>query len=459
MKLKNNIVIDEVQPTNDIITSRAGLNLFAKYINDINILPLIKDLFGHLRKSRKGLNITSIFHQLICYFADNTYNNFKFFDEFKESKSYAITIESEELASSHTIKRFFNSIKKKDLPKFRYLLKELFIWRVKIKKPEIIILGIDTMVMDNNLAKKKEGVKMTYKKVKGFQPLQVYWEDMIIDAIFRRGSKHSNHGKEVLKVIEDLVKLIRTRYKEDVPIIIRADAGFFDGKIINLCEKLKVGLVIGGKLVGRIKEFLYKRGNWRSYKNKRNEFKYHEDYYMCKKCQKAIKSIIMVKIREGKESYLFGLGKVNVILSNIGLGREIDTLLMLKKKGEYLETKNLIKLYHERGQDELVNKYLKNFKEERLPFKKFKNNLSYYKIMLISFMIFQSFKEDILIKNNLGLKEKSLATKIRRQLFDLGGKIIRHGRKIIMKIERVYYELLKIKEMYLRLREVKKVIL
>jgi hypothetical protein len=38
-------------------------------------------------------------------------------------------------------------------------------------------------------------VEQLHKKVKGFQPLQMTWGRFIIDAVFRGGKKHSNHGK------------------------------------------------------------------------------------------------------------------------------------------------------------------------------------------------------------------------------------------------------------------------
>jgi hypothetical protein len=55
---------------------------------------------------------------------------------------------------------------------FRRILQQLFVWRLNIEGPEIIKIGLDTMVLDNDDSKMKEGVEPTYKKVKGFQPLQ-----------------------------------------------------------------------------------------------------------------------------------------------------------------------------------------------------------------------------------------------------------------------------------------------
>jgi hypothetical protein len=41
------------------------------------------------------------------------------------------------------------------------------------------------MVMDNNDINIRQGVSPMYKRVKGFKPLQVYWNGYLIDAVFR----------------------------------------------------------------------------------------------------------------------------------------------------------------------------------------------------------------------------------------------------------------------------------
>ncbi len=131
---------------------------------------------------------------------------------------------------------------------FRKVLKQLFLWRLSIEKPDLIKIGIDTMVLDNNGADLREGVEPTYKKVKGFQPLQVFWGRYLVDAIFRNGKAHSNHGNHVQRVVSDMVRIIRKGYRSDVPIIFLADTGFFDQALLEHCEKLKVGLIVGGKM-------------------------------------------------------------------------------------------------------------------------------------------------------------------------------------------------------------------
>lgn len=64
--------IQGILPTDDQLTGRAGLSLFAMYLRSIQLFPLIESLFGKLRKSSKGLPITELFVQMLCFFMDGT---------------------------------------------------------------------------------------------------------------------------------------------------------------------------------------------------------------------------------------------------------------------------------------------------------------------------------------------------------------------------------------------------
>ena len=78
-------------------------------------------------------------------------------------------MEPNRLASSHQIKRFFGRFiqTKNGAEIFRGILDELFLCRLLIEKPNPIILGIDTMVLDNDSAPGCEGAEVTYKKKRG----------------------------------------------------------------------------------------------------------------------------------------------------------------------------------------------------------------------------------------------------------------------------------------------------
>src|SRR5438552_17816157 len=137
------------------------------------------------------------------------------------------------------------------------------------------------MVMDNDEAVKREGCDPTYKKVKGFQPLHLIWEGKIVDAIFRRGKRHSNYGNDVAKMIRGIVTLIRTRYDASVSIVIRLDAGLFDEKNFALCDELGIGFIATGKVYDAIKTQVsaIAQEEWKEYDNGRQLWNYADFQY------------------------------------------------------------------------------------------------------------------------------------------------------------------------------------
>ena len=137
------------------------------------------------------------------FFFDGTSRHLSYFDELQPEEGYRAVVEmpTKQMASSHAMKRFFRAFAIFHAGAFRWVLQELFLWRLQQEKPDMVVMTLDTMVMDNDEALQREGCDPTYKKVKGFQPLHLIWEGKIVDAIFRRGKRHSNYGRDVEKMI------------------------------------------------------------------------------------------------------------------------------------------------------------------------------------------------------------------------------------------------------------------
>lgn len=180
--------IDAVETTSDTLTGRAGLALVSRYLEATGVTALLARQFAFLRKSRKGLPLESVFHQILGFFVDGTDLHLTRFDRLRDDPGYAGTIETaaHRMLSSPAMKRFFRAISIVRVWLFRRILRSMFLWRLLIEKPTMILLGFDTMVMDNDDAHQREGVTPTHKKVKGFQPLQVFWNRMHSRAAIRK---------------------------------------------------------------------------------------------------------------------------------------------------------------------------------------------------------------------------------------------------------------------------------
>ena len=79
--------ISKVEVTDDIMTGRGGMALFVRYLNTIQIFPSLNQTFGHLRKSAKGLLITTLFQQVFCFLFDGTSRHLTQFDILAKDKA------------------------------------------------------------------------------------------------------------------------------------------------------------------------------------------------------------------------------------------------------------------------------------------------------------------------------------------------------------------------------------
>ncbi len=428
--------IDDFGITHERITGRAGLALVSRYLREIGITALLAKRFWFVKKHTKGTALVSLFHQILLFFFDGTDFHMTRFDQLKQDAGYAGIIETQadELISSHAAKRFFGSFSLVRVWLFRKVLKQLFVWRLKQEQPQIISLGIDTMVLDNDDAHQREGVEVTYKKVKGFQPLQVFWGRYLIDAVFRNGKAHSNHGNHVQRVLTDLVKLIRREYREDVPIIVSADAGFFDEKLFVLCDRLHIGFRIGGKLYEDVKAYAASvaKEQLQEFTKGKQTWSYCEFGSRRKTGSHFWRTIYASPHRSDDGQGLFEFARPDtVIITNLGMPNTITDMLQQAGEAFRMEAQQVIDSYHLRARDELVNRGLKDFGTEHLPFKRFASNAAYYYLMTIAFVLFEAFKYDL---DTETVPVTWYAETFRRRCLDIAGKLVRSGGKTLLKL-------------------------
>ena len=440
-------VIHRAQTTDDTLTGRAGLALFSRYLRGTDLLTHLDRLFGSIRKNGKGQPVSELFHQVLCFFVDGTSRHLVRFDALKADGGYAGAIETTRgsMASSHAIKRFFYAFCGPQTWLFRQVLQQLFLWRLAQERPAAIVLGVDTMVMDNDEAEARHGVEPTYKKVKGFQPLQITWGRFIVDAVFRGGKKHSNSGETVGNAIRYLVRRIR-KWHGHVPIIVRADSGFFDQKLFALFEELEIGYVVTGKLYEDIVDYVRAAdvSLWSEHRNGKQEWEYLEFGYRCKSWRRRRRAFYTRPAYDNEQRLLEFARPDSVIFTNLGRGEAIDALLEEAGLRNWTEATGIIELSHSRGADELVHRALKEFGSETLPFKRFAPNAAFYYTMLVAFFAYECFKEDV------AAPVVPITARVRRTLIDIAGKLVHTGGQRILKFATAAWKQLRIEELWAR---------
>jgi len=451
IRFKSKCKISKVGVTEDTLTGRGGLALFVRYVSQVNIYALLFDAFGHIRRSEKGQPVWNVFKQIFCFFYDGTSRHLVYFDQLKRDRGYASVIEntSEEMIGSHQAKRFFKAFSWLCGGIFRRILKRLFIWRLKIQRSEKIELTIDLMIMDNDEAVKRHGVEPTYKKVKGFGSLQVLWNRKVVDAIFRGGSKHSNAGQTVVNMVTDLVNLIRREYRADVPIVVRMDSGFFDEDNLSALDRQNIGVICTGKVYDHVKGYVgaLPENGWAIYDNGHQEWEYVEFGYRYESWKKYYRAIYTRPAYEGEQRVLDFARPDNIIITNLGVNPAVVKGCSAEVRKELIRVESIIHSHHQRGADELPHRGLKDFGFEELPFKRFSPNTAFFYCMLISFFLFETFKEDVLEEV---LPVASYATTVRRKVVDFAAKIITTSRGIILKVTQAVMDHLRFDKLWER---------
>ena len=223
------------------------------------------------------------------------------------------------------------------------------------------------------------------------------WGRYFVDAVFRGGKKHSNHGVTVDYILRYIVAKIRKEYRADVPIIVRMDAGFYDQKLFKTCEWLNIGYLCGGKLYDNVKSMSENSTEWAHFNslNKKEIWEFTD--FLCKQetWDLARRTIYSRMIQHDNQLVLPVLITDSVMITNIGMGGKIDELLRQAGAENLLLANNLLRNYHQRGNDELANRAIKNFGDEHLLFKDFNSNAAWYFLMLLGNNLFETFKTDV----------------------------------------------------------------
>ena len=170
--------------------------------------------------------------------------------------------------------------------------------------------------------------------------------------------------------------------------------------------------------------------------------------YRCESWKKFYRAIYTRLNYEGEQGLLNFARPDNVILTNIGVNpRVLVHCSTQKEERRLLNIETIIESHHMRGADELPHRGLKDFGFEELLFKRFVPNSVVYYCMLISFFLFETYKEDVL---DGVISIGSYATTVRRKALDFAAKIIGTGRQLILKVNQVVMDNLRFDILWLR---------
>lgn len=216
------------------LSSDAGALLLKEFICKVGFDKLFKRIFKtndttETRIHKDDVNLLQIIFQIICgYFEDDCA------DELSYDPVLTAILGKNRLASQPTLFRFFNRMDNDTLKQFYQLQREMRKIVYDIKNPDIVILDLDSTLLDTYGHQEGEGFNFHYQN-HGYHPL-VCFDGMTGDFLkieLRDGTAYSSTG------VVDFLQPILDEFLEDywnTSLVLRGDSGFATPELYKQCE-------------------------------------------------------------------------------------------------------------------------------------------------------------------------------------------------------------------------------
>ena len=213
------------------LSSDAGLLLIKEFAAKIGFTKLIKKKFKTNDKSvrfhKDDENLMQMIYQIIsAYFKDDCA------DELILDPVFNVILEKNSLASQPTLSRFFNRMDEDTLLQFDDIDKSLRDIIYAIKRPEHMLLDLDSTLFCTYGNQEGEGFNFHYQ-AHGYHPLLCYdgLTGDLLKAEFRDGTRHCSNDAD--KFMESIFQEYMER---DIKTYLRGDSGFSSPKLYKTCE-------------------------------------------------------------------------------------------------------------------------------------------------------------------------------------------------------------------------------
>ena len=213
------------------LSSDAGLLLIKEFAAKIGFTKLIKKKFKTNDKSvrfhKDDENLMQMIYQIIsAYFEDDCA------DELTLDPVFNAILEKNSLASQPTLSRFFNRMDEDTLLQFDDIDKCLRDIIYAIKRPEHLLLDLDSTLFGTYGNQEGEGFNFHYQ-AHGYHPLLCYdgLTGDLLKAELRDGTLHCSNDAD--KFMEPLFQEYLER---GIKTYLRGDSGFSSPKLYKTCE-------------------------------------------------------------------------------------------------------------------------------------------------------------------------------------------------------------------------------
>lgn len=223
------------------LSSDSGLLLIKEFAHKLGFHKLIKKTFKTNdtadRNHKDDENLCQMLYQILAgYFKDNDA------DELTSEPIFKNILEKSSLASQPTLSRFWNRMDEDTLKQFNEIIKTMRALVYKIRKPEMVLLDLDSTLLNTYGKQEGEGFNFHYS-AHGYHPLLCYdgLTGDLLKAELRDGTVYSSNG--VTEFMQPILDEYLNNYTDTI-LYLRGDSGFATPDLFKQCESNGVSYAI-----------------------------------------------------------------------------------------------------------------------------------------------------------------------------------------------------------------------
>ena len=296
---------------------------------------------------------------------------------------------------------------------------------------EPLVLDIDASVIFSQ----KSTAVTTYKMQSGYTPMIGHINGgYVIHSEFRSGNiaPADNNLTFVKRCEEQLTRNIKLQY-------LRADSASYQAKLFDYCEENHITYTIGANLDHSVYTNIKEIKEWQAFQTK--EGKAH---HLKEEVGEFIHTMVhtnhafrMIVVKKSVTPMLPTLWEMLSEEEKLALVQE-HYHVIATNADESMSAQDVVMFYRKRGDtSENQIKELKNgFNLNYLPSSNFISNAFYFQIGVLAYNLFILFKQ--MLKNSW---QKHTVATIRYKFYRLAGKVVKHSRKIVLKVQEEFVEI------------------
>jgi len=262
----------------------------------------------------------------------------------------------------------------------------------------------------------KQEAQWTYKKVRGYQPMMAYVNEVCVHWEFREGNESAgSKAKEFLLACE-------SKLPPDKDIYLRSDSAYYQGEVIDHYSQAGRTFSITADQDAAVKEAIKQipDDQWRKYYDKdgmETDREIAETVHCMNWPKKAFRLIVLRWVNPQPGLFEQTHYRHHAVASN---RPEVDS------------ASEVIRKHNGRGESENWHKELKvGYAMEQMPCGETAANAVYFAIGVLTYNLGILFKDGALPDE---YRRSKVAT-LRWQIYRLAGKLVRHGRQWILRVK------------------------